>query len=461
VAKALVPVDKKDKDKDSLPEHDQFDLTFTVPADMPKSNVYLTDARIITMEGDKVIENGYVHVVGNRIAGLGPMKGASIPRGAKTIDCSGKTIMPGIVDVHAHMPSGNAGMLPQHNWAYMANLAFGVTTTHDPSHDTKMVFSASELVNTGQLLGPRMFSTGTILYGAEANFKAVINSIDDARSHLRRLKAFGAFSVKSYNQPRRDQRQQIIEAGAELKMMVCPEGGSMFFHNLTMILDGHTTQEHALPVAPLYEDVLKLFAFSRTAYNPTLVVGYGGLWGENYWYEETNVWENKRLLNFVPRGLVDARSRRRTKVPADELHHIALAKSAADLIRRGVVTSVSAHGQMQGICSHWDLWMFQQGGLSNHEALFTATINGARALGLDHHVGSLKQGKLADLIVLDKNPLENIRNSESIDLVMKNGRLYDSMSLRQLYPVRTKKPQLPFMGLLGDLGSGCMCQVGR
>jgi hypothetical protein len=243
--------------------------------------------------------------------------------------------------------------------------------------------------------------------------------------------------------------------------MVVPEGGSMFFHNLSMIVDGHTTLEHALPVAPLYEDVLRLFAASETAYNPTLVVGYGGIWGENYWYEKTQVWKNERLLAFVPRSLVDPRSRRRTMFPEDEWHHIPLAKSAAELIRRGVVASVSAHGQMQGVCSHWDLWMFQQGGLSNHAALRTATINPARALGFDGHVGSLEPGKLADLIVLNSDPLADIRNSQDIALVMKNGRLYDAMTMAQLYPQQVAAPKLPFMGVAHRLGANCACHVVR
>ncbi|MBO7942604.1 hypothetical protein JTP77_042885, partial [Streptomyces sp. S9] len=86
---------------------------------------------------------------------------------------------------------------------------FGITTMHDPSATTEFVFSESELVKAGKMVGPRVFSTGTILYGADGDFKAVVNSLDDARGHLRRMKANGAFSVKSYNQPRREQHQQI------------------------------------------------------------------------------------------------------------------------------------------------------------------------------------------------------------------------------------------------------------
>ena len=142
---------------------------------------------------------------------------------------------------------GSEEIIPQQNWVLYAGLAYGVTTVHDPSNDTSEIFAASELQKAGKIVGPRIFSTGTILYGATTPFTVQIDSLDDARSHLRRLKASGAWSVKSYNQPRRDQRQQIIEAARELQMEVVPEGGSLFMHNMTMIADGHTTIEHSLP----------------------------------------------------------------------------------------------------------------------------------------------------------------------------------------------------------------------
>lgn len=396
--------------------------------DKPKGVVAFTNARIITMKGNEVIENGTVIVEGNLIKAVGKTGELSIPADAKQIDCSGKTIVPGFIDAHAHGDHFRTGIVPQKHPAYYANLAYGVTTMHDPSANSEMVFAQSELVRAGLMTGPRVFSTGTILYGADGDFKAVINSIDDARSALRRTKAFGAFSVKSYNQPRREQRQMVIQAARELGMEVVPEGGSFFYHNVSMILDGHTTIEHNMPVAPLFKDVLDLWKNSKTAYTPTLIVSYAGVSGEYYWYQHTNVWENEKLLRFTPRSVIDTRSRHRTMLPEEEYEngHILISKSLKKLMDEGVRVNMGAHGQIQGIGVHWEIWMMQQGGMSNQQALQTATINPAVSLGFDKWIGSLETGKLADLVVMDKNPLENIRNTESIRYTMVNGRLYDA-----------------------------------
>jgi imidazolonepropionase-like amidohydrolase len=325
-------------------------------------------------------------------------------------------------------------IIPEKQWPYWANLAYGVTTTHDPSAATQSVFAQSEMVKAGLMVGPRIYSTGYPVYGAESPEKAPVNNLEDARGHLARLKAVGAFSIKSYNQPRRNQRQQLIQAARELKMMVVPEGGSTYFYNMTHILDGHTGVEHAIPVAPLYKDAVQLFAKSRSGYTPTLIVGYGGIWGENYWFQKSNVWENEKLLRFTPRSTIDARSRRRLMTPEDDFYHFELAKSVKDVVRAGGHVQLGAHGQLQGLGAHWELWMLQQGGLTTMETLRAATLAGAQYLGLDKEIGSIEPGKLADLMITDKNPLDNIQNSETISFVMINGVLYDTRNMDEVYP---------------------------
>jgi imidazolonepropionase-like amidohydrolase len=347
------------------------------------------------------------------------------------IDLGGRTVLPGLIDVHAHGPQGAGGIQPQQNWLHMATLSFGVTTIHDPSNDTQEVFAASELARAGRILAPRITSTGTILYGAAGDFKAEIESLEDARFHVGRLRKVGAFSVKSYNQPRRDQRQMVLAAARELDMEVMPEGGSLFQHNMTQVVDGHTTIEHSIPVGTIYEDVVQLWSGTRVAYTPTLCVAYGGIWGENYWYQNTRVFENERLQRWVPRDILDRRSVRNSlAAPEGEWNHIRAARVAATLFESGVDVNVGGHGQREGLGAHWEMWMLVQGGLTPHQALRCGTLHGARTLGAEADLGSLETGKLADLIVLDADPLEDIRNSEKIDLVMINGWLLDARTLQ-------------------------------
>jgi imidazolonepropionase-like amidohydrolase/Tol biopolymer transport system component len=405
-------------------------LNLKLKTDAPSGLIALTGARIITMKGDEVIENGSILIENNKIVSIG--KNLPIPANTRIIDVTGKTIMPGMIDVHAHLRTSPDGITPQQDWSYLANLAFGVTTSHDPSSNTEMVFSQSEMIKAGRLVGPRLYSTGSILYGADGDFKVVINSLDDALSNLRRLKAVGAFSVKSYNQPRRDQRQQILEAARQLKMMVVPEGGSTFFTNMNMIADGHTGIEHSIPVAPVYKDVISFWNKTEVAYTPTLIVSYGSQWGENYWYDRTNVWENERLMAFTPRSIIDPRARRRTTSEYGDYGHIEVAKSAKLIADGGTKVNLGAHGQIQGLGAHWELWMLAQGGMTPLQAIRCATVNGAAYLGMSKEIGSLEVGKLADLIVMDANPLDDIRNSEKIKYVMINGRIYDSLSMNEI-----------------------------
>ncbi len=415
------------------PEPKITQVGFSAPVDIPRGTVAFVGGQVITMQGDKVLQDAVVLVRDNKISAVGSRDEIAIPKDARVFDISGKTLMPGLFDAHAHGSQGVQQITPQQNWQNYAALTFGVTSIHDPSNDTREIFSASELQRSGQIVGPRIFSTGTILYGAEgAGYTSHIDSLDDARFHLTRLQKVGAFSVKSYNQPRRNQRQQVIQAARELNMMVVPEGGSLMQHNLTMIVDGHTTIEHALPAARVYQDIKQLWQASVTAYTPTLNVAYGGIWGENYWYDKTEVWKHPRLSRYVPMDQLAPRSMRRPTAPEHHYNHFNVVKTANELKEVGVVANIGAHGQREGLGAHWEIWMFAQGGMTALEALRTATLNPAITFGMDHQLGSIEVGKLADLIVINGDPLQDIRVSDQVIYTMVNGRLFDAETMHEI-----------------------------
>ena len=417
-------------------------IGFMQASDRPAGKIAIVGGKVVTMKGDEVLDDAVVVIDGNRITAIGSANSVAVPGDARRVDARGKTIIPGLIDVHWHGGMGESELLPQQSWINYASLAFGVTTIHDPSNRNGEIFSQAELQRAGIVVGPRIYSTGSILYGAKASITAVINSLDDALTHLKRQKAEGAISVKSYNQPRRDQRQQVLEAARQTGMIVVPEGASLFQLNMSMIVDGHTGIEHALPIAEVYDDVKQLWTQTQVGYTPTLNVAYGGLDGEHYWYAHTDVWQHPLLSRYVPRSVLAARAIRRPMAPEEDYNVLRVAKTATALQRAGVPANIGAHGQREGLGAHWEMWMFALGGMTPLEVIRTATMNPARYIGLDRDLGSLEVGKLADLVIIDGDVLADIRLSDRISQVMQNGRLFDAKTMNEV--ISRNKPRKPF-----------------
>ncbi|MDQ3143251.1 MAG: amidohydrolase family protein, partial [Pseudomonadota bacterium] len=417
-----------------LPPKSGVSLARTVAAAKATGTVALTGARIVTMAGADggVIEDGTILIQGDRIVAVGPRASVTVPAGTPTVDVSGKTIVPGYIDAHAHGPQGVDGLVPQQNWSTQANLALGTTTIHDPSNSATEVFAAAEMQQAGLILAPRIFSTGEIIYGAKsAGSFAEIGNFDDALAHVRRLKAQGARSVKNYNQPRREQRQMVVAAGQAENMLVVPEGGSLFNMDMSLIQDGNATVEHNVPGSTFYSDVLQFWSQTKTNYTPTLVVTYGGPGGDPYWRARTNVWEHPLLRAHIPPAILAADNARRVIAPEEDYADTWAAREARKLADRGVQVNIGAHGQQEGIAAHWEMWSFVKGGWTPLQALQAATVMPARTLGMSRDIGTLEAGKLADMVVLDANPLDNIRNSDKVSQVMLGGRLYDAATLNE------------------------------
>jgi Tol biopolymer transport system component len=444
---------KDDKDKDKKDEKkeppkklkeeekdvEEIAVNVEVPRKTPKGSIVLRGATVITMKGDEVLKNADIVVEDNRIKSVGPH--GSAPAGAKVFDVRGKTISPGFVDTHAHWTEIRRGILDTQNWAFLANVAYGVTTGLDVQTGTNDMFAYQDLVDSGDILGLRAFSTGPGVF-SDNNFQ----SMEEVKGVLTKYrKYYGTHNIKSYIVGNRKQRQYMVEAAKELEMMPTTEGGLDLKLDLTHVIDGFHGNEHTLPITPLFKDVIQMFAQSGISETPTLIVNYGGPFGEDYWYENTDVHDNAKLNHFTPHKIIDEKTERRPGWFAkDQYAFPKLSAQVAKIQRAGGLIGVGSHGQLQGLGYHWEMWMLASGGMTPMEVLRCATSNGSKIVGRPDDLGSIEPGKLADLVIFDKSPLDDIHNTNTIRWVMKNGEMFEGDTLNQVWPEQKKLEPLWF-----------------
>jgi Tol biopolymer transport system component/imidazolonepropionase-like amidohydrolase len=414
---------------------DTTTIALSVPRASPTGSLVLRGARVITMRGDEVLERADILIENNRIRAVG--SSVQAPANARVIDVAGATIIPGLIDVHAH-PRVGREVANDQEWSIAINLAYGVTTTRNPSGG-RGSFPWGELVDAGEMIGSRVFATGPPL----TSTNTPIRSAEDAVNAVRRYKQQGANSLKQYLQPRRIQRQWLLEAAKAENINITNEGAGDLKADVTMALDGFTAFEHTLPIVPIFNDLVQVFAQTKITYTPAMIASYGGPSSQDFWRAEWDMHGDAKLRRFTPHNELDSYGRRRPLIIEEDYMFDDIAAGARDILRAGGNVGLGSHGNQQGLGAQWEMWNLAMGGMTPMEVLRVSTIVGAESIGFERDMGSIEAGKLADLVVLDANPLDDIRNTNRIRYVIKNGFVHDGDTLDEVWPSQRAFPK-PF-----------------
>ncbi len=264
------------------------------------------------MDGDRIFERGTLLVRDGRITCVGVCSADHIDR---VIDLSGKTLIPGLIDVHDHISNEPNGVMTLRRPASLLALSYGVTTIVDPATSSRTLFPIAESTDAGRMLGPRMLGAADAVFSSVGGSNGTssttfgplleMNSLADANYQVARRAAWGAVIIKNYRQSRREQQQWLVEAARQQGLSVTAEGGSVPT-DLGMIMDGQTGWEHYLPALPIFKDVSEFLGRAHANYSPTLsVAGFPD--GAMFYYRpRANLPDDPKYTRFASKALLQS-----------------------------------------------------------------------------------------------------------------------------------------------------------
>jgi Tol biopolymer transport system component len=391
-----------------------LDLEYT-PA-IPKGRIVVHASRLVDGKSPAARSNMDIVIEGNRIVSVEPHR-AGLHANAKVVDAANLTAMPGLIEFHSHLQK-DLGTAEDRAW-----LAFGVTTVRSPGNTPYEGVEDREANDAGVRLGPRIFTAGFLMEWQRVYYKmgVAISGPAQLEIELERSKILQHDLIKSYVRLPDLQQKRVVEFAHGIGV---PVATHEVYPAAYVSVDNteHTAATSRRGYSPktatrsrTYDDVIQIFGKSQRYLTPTLFNG-GGV--EKMLADEPGLrldarfalypeWLQKQLLNRAALGL------RGTEGSY---------KMVMDIMKAGgkiVAGTDSPHA----FNLHGELMSYVLAGMTPYEALKAATINSAEALNLD--AGSIEPGKLADIVIVEGNPLENIENAHKVKRVIANGRVFE------------------------------------
>src|SRR6266566_9894514 len=425
---------------------------FPVVAQAPRNSqpVAFVHLTIVDAVEGRLLPNMTIVVQGDRITRVEESSAFRAPADAKLVDARGKFAIPGLWDMHVHLSWATESALP-------ILLANGVTSVRDTGSRLSETDGWRTEISTGIRPGPRIVRTGPILNGQSFNqYQMVVGNPDEARGVVRALKAAGVDFIKIHRRIPRDSyfalmdeaRKQDIRVVGHVPLTVKPEeasdAGQASIEHTETLFEGAVTNGELLDLTG--ESIRKYLAehgsalFAKFVANHTVVTPTLGAWKGEIAARDGSVPDpNVRYI---------AASLRRIPVEPLNLPLKEVFDGLCDAVRQmhstGVTlmvgTDVSAAPRIPGFLMHDELATLAACGLTPAEALRAATLVPATLLGRQSEIGTIQVGKIADIVLLSENPLDDIRNSRKIWTVVAAGKVLQRGDLDRLLRAAERLP---------------------